>query len=82
MSKFIDHQSYSEAILLLHKFIENVEAVESMIPEKTTIEMKNDSMELYKHMKLLNNHIQSLERQNKFYYNMLWKHYYLVQGTN
>lgn len=82
MTKFKDHDSYSEAILLLQHFIENVEDVEPLCPEKTTISMKNDCMELYKHMKILNEHIKSLERQNKFYYNMMWKHYYLIQGTN
>tara|TARA_Y100000389_G_scaffold68036_1_gene64456 strand:- start:7829 stop:8080 length:252 start_codon:yes stop_codon:yes gene_type:complete len=79
-STFKDHQSYSEAILLLHNFIQNLERVEHNIPEKTTIDMKNDCMELYKHMKHLNEEIKSLDRQKTFYYNMLWKHYHLVQG--
>lgn len=82
MTQFKDHDSYSDAILLLHHFIENVEEVEPLFPEKTTISMKNDCMELYKHMKVLNDHIKLLEKQNKLYYHIIWKHYYLIQGTN
>ncbi len=81
-TKFIDHASYSEAILILHKFIENIETVEHKIPEQTTIDMKNDCMELYKKMKQLNEDINLLNKQKLFYHNLLWKHYYLVQDPN